>query len=176
MQGQLRLSTGEAELATISGASSGSVAVHEVPETFGDVFFRQPFHFVGSTLHHFVVAIRSNELHRAGAVLTHVREQGEGIAGRDVELSRPSSQDVGVFREKPLQEGAHDGVAMLAPAEGHGQRDGKRIFALLPGTLVGEHQGARRLLRETSHELAVRYEPELTHGACPLDGAGPVLG
>ena len=73
-----------------------------------------------------------DELHRARAILSHVGEQREGVAGGDLELPCPSFEDVGVVRQESLQERTHHGVAMLPLRKRHGQGDRKGVVSSLP--------------------------------------------
>ncbi len=64
-------------------------------------------------------------MHGSRAVLSHVGQEPERIAGRYVEALPPAAEDLVVVRQQAPQERVHGGMAMRGGRQRHGQ--GKRI-------------------------------------------------
>jgi len=107
-------------MAPIARQPARPLPLHEILETLGDVVFGEPFDVVRASVHPLLVSIRPHELHGAGAVFAHVGQQGEWVAGGDLELSCPPIQGIGAVGQETLQERTHDRIVVLPLREGHG--------------------------------------------------------
>src|SRR5690606_6993368 len=112
-----RLGPGEAEAALVGPETPRPLVLAQGPEARRHALLGEPRDLRGPRPAYLVDALRTDELHRARAVLADVREQAEGVRRRDLELAAPALEHAVVVRQQAPEERVDRLVAVLGLPE-----------------------------------------------------------
>lgn len=123
VQGELRLGSGQAELAGVPRESGAAVVLQKQLDALGEIVIVDPMHHAAGRMGFRV--LRVEKLDGSRAVFADVTDDAEDVGWGDVEALAPSVEDLRVVRQKSLQERLDHRMRVSCQRERHGE--GKRM-------------------------------------------------
>jgi hypothetical protein len=108
-------------LARITRQAPRGVIFAQRMQALGDIALIEPFNGVLLPALHGLQPFRGDELNRTGAILSNMRNQRKGVAGRDLKFLPPSLQYNFVVGKKAPQKGFDYVGTVLSRRQWHGQ-------------------------------------------------------